>query len=176
LVFAGAAVLLAWQSPLRLDQLDRLSAKAVESVNITLDASLLQLAANFLDSDDGDEAEIKKLVAGLKGIYVRSFEFKNTGEYGDADVEAVRAQLKDSKWKRIVEVRSKVDGDSDVYLKTDAGHIQGLVVISAEPKELTVVSVEGAIDMEGLKKLRGNFGIPKSLDKKLEEKKGEEKK
>jgi hypothetical protein len=166
----------AWQSPLKLDHLDHLAAKASESVNITLDASMLKLAANFLDIDDDDDAaDIKKLVQGLKGVYVRNYEFKNTGEYTDADVEAIRAQLRDPSWKKIVEVRSKVDGDADIYIKNDNSKIGGLAIISAEPKELTIVNIEGAITAEDVKKLGGNFGIPKSI-KHLDEKKKDEKK
>jgi hypothetical protein len=175
LMLGCATVALGWQSSLKLDHLDRLAAKASESVNITLDASMLKLAAAFLSADDDDDAaDIKKLVQGLTGVYVRSFEFKNTGEYTDADIETIRAQLRDPSWKKIVEVRSKVDGDADIYIKTDTSKIGGLAIISAEPKELTIVNIEGTIDVEGVKKLGGNFGIPKSV-KKLEEKKDEKK-
>jgi hypothetical protein len=155
---------------LKLDQLDRLAAKASETVNVTLDGSLLQLAGRFLDDDGGDSAEVKKLVSGLRGITVRSFEFKGAGEYTDADIEAVRSQLRDVSWKRIVQVHSKTEGDTDVYLKTTAGKVDGVVVIAAEPKEFTVVAIEGPVDVDGLAKLAGNFGIPKSVRKKAEEK------
>jgi Domain of unknown function (DUF4252) len=155
---------------LKLDSLDRLAAKASESVNLTLDGSLLRLASGFLSDDDKDEADIKRLVAGLKSILVRSFEFKNTGEYLESDVEAIRSQLHNAGWKKIVEVRSKVDGDADVYLHTEADRVVGLAVISAEPKELTVVNIDGTLDMQGLRKIAGNFGIPGSLRKKIEAK------
>jgi hypothetical protein len=175
LLLGCATAALGWQSPLKLDHLDRLTAKANESVNITLDASMLKLAAGFLDIDDDDDAaDIKKLVQGLKGVYVRSFEFKNSGEYTDADIESIRAQLRDPSWKKIVEVRSKVDGDADIYIKSDTSKIGGLTIICAEPKELTIVNIEGTISVEDVKKLGGNFGIPKSI-KKLEDKKEEKK-
>src|ERR1700677_4907327 len=54
LMLGSAAVALGWQSSLKLDHLDRLTAKATDSVNITLDASMLKLAAAFLSSDDDD--------------------------------------------------------------------------------------------------------------------------
>src|SRR5947208_1016113 len=84
---------------LKLDSLDRLAAKASESVNVTLDGAMLRMASGFLSDGDKDEAEVKKLVAGLKSILVRSFEFKNTGEYLESDVEAIRAQLRNVGWK-----------------------------------------------------------------------------
>lgn len=84
---------------LKLDHLDRLGSKASQTVNITLDGSLLRLASRFLSDGDSDEVEVKRLVNGLKGIVVRSFEFKAEGEYLDSDVEAIRAQLRNPNWK-----------------------------------------------------------------------------
>lgn len=153
---------------LKLDHLDRLASKASETVNVTLDGSLLRLASGFVSEGDAGEAQIKKLVGGLKAILVRSFEFKREGEYLDSDVEAVRAQLRSPSWKKIVEVRSKVEGSSDVYLRTEDDHIVGLTVISAEPKQLTIVNIDGTIDMDGLRKISGSFGIPTSMRHRME--------
>ena len=142
--------------------LDRLAAKASEVVDVTLDANLLQLAGRFLSDKDADDAKVKKLVAGLKGIYVKSFEFEKAGEYQDSDVEPLRAQLRSPAWSRIVGVRSQKSGqNSEVYIKTENGKIGGLAIVSTEPKELTIVSIEGSIDPDQLKELGGHFGIPK---------------
>src|SRR5205085_4779222 len=65
--------------------LDHLAAKAADSVDISLNGSMLQFAAKFLDGKDPDEARTKKLIAGIEGIYVRSFEFKKDGEWSQAD-------------------------------------------------------------------------------------------
>jgi hypothetical protein len=142
--------------------LDRLAAKASEVVDVTLDANLLQLAGRFLSDKDADDAKVKKVIGGLKGIYVKSFEFEKAGEYQDSDVEAVRTQLHTPAWQRIVGVRSqKSSENSEVYLKTEGGKISGLAIIATEPKELTIVSIEGSIDPEQLNELGGHFGIPK---------------
>lgn len=142
--------------------LDRLAAKAKESVVVTLDGSLLQLAGKFLSSKNADEAKVKKAVAGLKGIYVRSFEFDQPGQYTQADVESVRLQLKTPGWGRIVDVRSTKEGETaEVFLKTENNQIVGLTVIAAEPRQLTVVNIVGPIDPETLATLGGQFGIPK---------------
>src|SRR4051812_235454 len=115
---------------------ENLAAKAVETVNVTVDGALLQLAGKFLSSTDPDQKQIKALIGNLKGIYVRSFEFANEGEYTAADVESLRSQLRGQEWSRIVNVTSKKGGDNvDVAYKMDKGKIAGLVVIAAEPKE-----------------------------------------
>jgi hypothetical protein len=49
-----------------------------------------------------------------------------------------------------------------VYVYTDAaGQIQGLAVISREPRELSVVNIVGTIKPEELTQLSGHLGIPK---------------
>ena len=55
---------------------DKLAAKSSSTVDVSLDGSLLRFATKFLSDKDDDEAKVKKLVGGLKGIYVKSFEFK----------------------------------------------------------------------------------------------------
>jgi hypothetical protein len=152
---------------------DKLAAKASDSTEVTLDGALLRQAAKFL-SNEGDEAQAKKVVAGLKGIYVRSFEFKKAGEYTKEDVDAFRAQIHAPEWQKVVDTHSKEDGeDTEVYLKNGAGDtIEGLTIISAEPKELTLVNIVGTIDLASLGALGGHFGIPDvGLDAKDSEKK-----
>jgi len=144
---------------LDLKNLDRLSSKS--PVDVTLDGSLLKLAARFLSASDPDQAKVKKLVAELKGIYVKTFEFEKDGEYTEADVESVRKQLQSPGWSRIVGVQSKKDKEnSEIYLKT-GGPDGGLAIICTEPKELTIVNIVGKIDLEELSELGGNLGVPK---------------
>lgn len=152
-----------------LKSLDKYAAHAAETVDISLDSSMLQLAGRFFSGSDPDEAKVKRLIAGLKGIYVRSFEFDKDGEYSRSDVEAIRAQLRAPEWSRIVGAHSRRQGeDADVFVKNGGGkRVEGLAIIAAGPRELTVVSIVGAIDPEELRQLGGNFGIPKiELDRK----------
>jgi hypothetical protein len=145
--------------------LDKLADKAEEVVDVTLDSNLLQLASRFLSDRDPDEVRVKKLVTGLRGIYVRSFTFSSPGQYRESDVEELRAQLRAPGWSRIVGVRHRKGGDNaDVAVKIENGKITGLVVIAAEERELTVVNIVGPIDPDDLRDLGGHFGIPKFFD------------
>jgi hypothetical protein len=140
--------------------LDRLAARASETVDINMDEKLIKLGAKFLGNDP-DDAKIKEVVNSLKGIYVKSFTFENAGEYQAADVESLRSQLNSAGWSRIVGVTSKKDGENvEVYLMTVGGQIGGLAILSFEPKELTVVNIVGPVDLDKLSKLEGEFGIP----------------
>lgn len=152
----------AQEARLDFSHLEKLAAKAAETVEVTLDEKLLQLAAKFLNSNNPEEARVKELVSGLKGVYVRVYEFDQPGEYARGDVDALRSQLQSPGWTKIVGVRSKRDGQNvDVHLKYQGSNILGLVIVAAEPKELTFVNIVGPIDLEKLSQLEGQFGIPK---------------
>ena len=142
--------------------IERLSAKAVNTVNVTLDGAILQLGGRFLSATDPEQKVVKSLISSLKGIYVRSFEFAGPGAYSEADVESLRSQLKMPLWTKVVGVRSGRGGeDVDVFLKMEKDKIAGLVVIAAQATQLTFVNIVGPIDLEQLASLGGQFGIPK---------------
>jgi hypothetical protein len=153
----------AWAQDIKMPpRLDKLAANAEETTEVTLDNNMLQFASRFMSGKDADEARAKKLISGLKGIYVRSFKFAEEDEYNSADVDAVRAQLQPPAWSRVVGVRSKNGENVEVYFKSSTGNqIGGLVVIAAEPKELTIVNISGNIQPEDLAGLSGEFGVPK---------------
>lgn len=143
-------------------QLDKLGANAKDATSVTLEGPTLKLAASFLgsDADDKDAAALKSLVARLKGIYVRSWEFDKAGMYNAADIEPFRAYVRGQQWSRIVEVK-EADESSEVYLKTGtADKFGGVAIISAEPRELTIVYIEGTISIDDVAKLSGNLDIP----------------
>jgi len=142
--------------------LERLSAKASEVVNVDMDANMLQFAGNFLKKEKIDEAQAQKLLSNLKGLCVRSFEFDKDGQYATEDIDALRAQFQSPVWSRMVDVHSKRDGENvDVYFRMEKGSVTGMAVIAAEPKELTFVHIDGFISPEQLSGLAGQFGIPK---------------
>lgn len=147
---------------LQIDNLDRLASKAADAVEVSIDEHLLRLAGRpFASSKNADAAKVKELIAGIKGIYVKSFSFGSEGEFSTSDVEGIRKQLRAPGWSRIVGVTSKKEGNNtEVYLMTDGDRIGGLAVLSLEPKQLTVVNIVGPIDLDRLTKLEGQFGIP----------------
>ena len=159
---------------LQLQNLEKLSARAAEVNDVTLDGALLQLAAKFLDAaDDADARDVKNLIKDLKGIYVKNFEFDEPNQYSQADVEAIRTQLTAPGWQRIVTSRSKHNNENDeVYLLKEGDKITGVAILVAEARELTVVNIVGPIDMDKLGELGGHFGIPDEINDHPKNKKG----
>ncbi|HET7114008.1 MAG TPA: DUF4252 domain-containing protein, partial [Pyrinomonadaceae bacterium] len=125
-----------------------------------IDERLMRMAAKLFSDKDADEKEIKQLVAGIKGIYVKSFEFETDRQYTPADVESIRSQLRGPSWQRLVNVTSKKDGSLEVYILLNGEQIGGLAVLSTDDREFTVVNIVGPVDIEKLSKLEGQFGVP----------------
>lgn len=145
---------------LDLPGLAGLADRAEEVVDVTLDASLIRLAAKFLGDDDPEEREIRQMISGLKGIYVRSYTFAKDGEYDRSLIDRVKSQLGPS-WKPLVTVRSKTKENVNIMADMRGERVAGLVILAAEPRELTIVNIVGEIDIDRLSKLEGEFGIPK---------------
>jgi len=158
LACALAAALCAQQLKLNLDHL---SAKASGSFDISLNNSMLQFAGKFLDGKDPDEAAVKKLIGGIDGIYVRSFEFKQEGVWSPADLDQIRNQMKAPDWSRIVGVKSAEDGENiEVHVCNQSGKVAGVVILVTAPKEFTVANIVGNVSLDSLADLGGHFGVP----------------
>jgi hypothetical protein len=160
LVVASTLVANAQDSRIQTASLDHLAAKASQSVDVNVDERLMKMAAKVFSDQDPDERKIKKLVEGLKGIYVRSFEFDTSGQYTAADLESIRTQLSGPGWTRMVNVTSKKEGNLEVYLRFQGDMVNGLAVLHSDEKELTVVNIVGPVDLDKLAELEGQFGVP----------------
>ena len=162
LLLAGALTLLpaAGQDVIKQMDLKALAAKSSETVEVNLDGNLLTLAARFLDDRDTDEAKAKVLLRDIKGIYVRSFTFNKDATYTPADVETVRSQTSGPGWQKLVDIRGSKE-NTGVYLKSTGDKIDGIVVLSADKHEFTVVQIVGSVDPANLRDLTGRFGIPR---------------
>ena len=151
----------AQEARLRFGELDKLEAKASGSVDVSLDGPLLRIGISLLKEKKPEEAAIKELVIGLKGIYVRVFEFDKEGEYSNTDIESIRTQLQAPAWARMVGVKSRRDGDNlEVYTMMSGNLVNGIAVIANKSKQLAVIQIVGTIDLDKLIKLSGKFGIP----------------
>ena len=141
--------------------LEHLASKASGSFDVSLNTSMLQFAAKFLDGKDPDEAKVKKLIVGIEGIYIKSFKFKQEGGYAPADLDRVRNQLKAPEWSRIVGIKSGGESENiEVWVRNEKGRVTGVAILASEPRELTVCNLVGKIDLESLSDLGGHFGLP----------------
>jgi hypothetical protein len=143
--------------------IDKLAETADEVIDVTVDPAMLHFTERVLSDRNPDQARAKRVLRGIRVVKVKSLKFDRDGAYSAADIEAIRAQLKSPGWSRLVEVRSRKSDNVDVFVRSDKGEIAGMVVIAAEPRELTIVDIDGNIRPEDLAELRGRAGVPRGI-------------
>jgi hypothetical protein len=159
LLLCAASVTRAQDARLRLDHLDRLTSRASESVEVTLNDVQAQFVSKFVSLSQADQSRIKEILSKLKGVYVRSFEFSQDGEYFDADIETIRAQLRSPGWERMVEVRDRNRGGDEVFFMPRNGEIAGFAAISTEPRKICVINIVGQMDLDEMALLDREFHL-----------------
>jgi hypothetical protein len=141
-----------------------LAAKASDVTEVTLSKSMLAFASKFMNSKDGDDAATRQLIQGLDGIYVREYEFDKEGQYSMEQLDQLRKAFSAPEWAPIVHERERRTGETtDVMMKLVNGETKGMFILSAEPKELTIVLILGPIKMDDLAKLHGLSGLGGAL-------------
>ncbi|HUQ08856.1 MAG TPA: DUF4252 domain-containing protein [Steroidobacteraceae bacterium] len=149
----------------RVPEFSHLRAKASETVDVNVGGFLLGLARMFTSAEDRENDPDLRILDDIKSVRVRSYKFDSDDAYTKADVDAVRSQLKGPQWNAMVQVHKReAQEDVDVFVCVEDNKTCGLAVIATQPREFTVVSIVGSIDIERLSQLEGEFGIPKLDD------------
>ena len=148
---------------LNFDKLNGLETRARDVVEVNVDGKLLDLAKRVTAKvNDADAKKVAQAIEGLKGIYVRVYQFANENEYNVADIDEIRAQLNAPGWEKLAGVRSKKNNQKvDVYTMFTGNVMSGVAVVISESKSVALVNVVGPIDIELLVQLSGKMNIPK---------------
>jgi hypothetical protein len=137
-----------------------LAARASDVTEVTLGKNMLEFAAKFMNGKHEGDAATRQLIMGLDGIYVRNYEFEKPGEYSMEHVEQIRHAFETPEWSSMVRERERKSGEStDIMMKMVNGESRGLFILSAEPKELSVVLILGPIRMDDLSKIGSIAGV-----------------
>lgn len=142
-----------------------LAARASNVTEVTLGKNMLAFASKFMNGKGKDDDSTRQLIQGLDGIYVREYEFDKEGQYSPEDIEQLRKYFETSEWSPIVRERERKTGETtDVMVKLVNGESHGMFILTAEPKELTIVLILGPIRMDELGMLKGLGGLGKLGD------------
>jgi Domain of unknown function (DUF4252) len=152
---------------------DKFSQGAKSSTEVNLDKNMLGLMGKF--GDEGNDKSGSELARRMDFVIVRSYEYGAEGQYNMADVEQFRKRLEDGGWSHVVKERSDKES-TDVCVKLGPnGEFSELVVISAEPKELTFVHLKGRMSAEELIKMGAHYGVREGTPKAKEKEKDKDK-
>jgi len=137
---------------LDLKSLDKFAEKAKSKTEINMDESMLKAASTSLRENEKDEKIAKKSIEGLKGFFLRVYEFDEPFELKLDDLKPLVDQLKDPNWKPLL--RSKEEKEqTEIWLHYTNGMADGMVLIAAESHELTVINGVGVTNLSDLKAL-----------------------
>lgn len=148
---------------LHFENLNNLDARAQDVVEVNIDGKMLDLAKRVMVKvNDEDAKRVGQAISGLKGIYVRVYNFEKENEYNVADIEQIRAQLTQPGWEKLANVRSKKNNQKvDVYTMFTGDVMSGVAVVVSEAKSIALVNVIGPIDIDLLAEMSGKMNIPK---------------
>jgi hypothetical protein len=124
-----------------LSSLEHLRAKASEVTEANLDAAAIR---RVIDNPKV-AASIKDVAKDLTEVHALDIELGDEGTIEMSDLGPIREQLKDPAWTRVLSNQEKAEL-SELYTLTQGERVVGIVVLSAERKELVVVNLVGAID------------------------------
>jgi hypothetical protein len=125
---------------------------ASDVTNVNLDGKMLGMVGGKGKGKDGD------LAHKLNFIVVHSYTYDKPGMYKMEDVAAYRKKLTDGSWNCFIHTRDK-DGATDICSKTAAdGETHEMVIMTAEPLELTFVHLSGKMSLDDLGKMGNNMG------------------
>jgi uncharacterized protein DUF4252 len=164
MLFAAATSMQAMGALQQKDELfagaDKFAQRAKSTTEVNLDKNMLAMVGKF--GDEGEDKSGTDLAKKMDFVIVHAYEYEKAGQYNLADVEEFRKRLEDGGWSHIVKQRSATES-TDVCVKTDKdGQFSELVVISAEPTELTFVHLKGHMSMEELTKMGNRYGVPQT--------------
>lgn len=130
---------------------------ASEVTEINLDPSTMGMIGHgpFM-MDKGKDGG---LASKMNFMVIHSYKYDKPGEYSMDEFEAYTKKLTDGTWNCSVHVRSKA-GSTDICSRTAADHeTNEMVILSAEPRELTLIHMSGKMSLNDLTRMSGEHGI-----------------
>ena len=159
------AVASAQDGRIQLEILDKLAARASAKQEISIGPeSLASVAPSLVPAGPKADA-VKQVLAKLRGVFVRNYEFDDPkSRISMDDFNTIRKQLTTPGWTRIVSNEEKDKNGNwevqEIYIFQRDGRTNGIVVLSAEPQELSVVNIVGPVEFGDIVALAGVLGIP----------------
>ena len=128
---------------------------AKEVTEVNMDKNMLGMVPK------GDSA-----VAGrMDFIVVHSYTYDKPGMYRIEDVDVFRKRLADGSWNCFIHTRDK-DGSTDICTRSgDHNDSNEMVIMTAEPLELTFIHLRGRVSMSDLGKMGSSMSMSSDTSK-----------
>ena len=149
---------------LDLKSLDKFADKAKSKPPVAFSMASSISICVLLKDKKGDEGLAKKTTENMKGLFLRSYEFDRDMKdaYKLDDLKPILDQLKAPNWTPFL--RNKENGElTEIWMHKTNNEIDGMLLVSAESNEVTVINVIGLTRPEDFSSLMNlsNLPIPK---------------
>ena len=137
---------------------------ASEVTEINLDPKMMGMVSN-------GKGGASDLARRMKFMVIHTYEYDKPGMYSKDDVDVFRKKLEDGTWSCSIHVREK-DESTDICSRSSPDHEGSeMVILTAEPKELTFIHMSGAVSLSDLSAIGSNMsgGKNKGKEPKLKE-------
>lgn len=129
---------------------EKFAAGASDVAEINLDPKMMGMVNGKGDSE---------LAHKMKFMVIHTYTYPKEGMYKMEDVEVYRKKLQDGSWSCSIHVKDK-DGTTDICSRTSPDNEGSeMVILAAEPKELTFIHMSGNMSMDELGKMGGMGGL-----------------
>lgn len=130
---------------------------ASSRTEFTLDHSMLVLASKL----DKDNADLRRVIAGVNGVSVHSFRFPVEAVVDPAILESIGQQYSAAGWQHLVSKHKNNTGtQTDLWVRLDQSAIRNVAVLLIGARQVDFVSASGSVTPLDLLHLSGHFGIP----------------
>ena len=124
---------------------------ATDKTEISLEGPMLEMVKQTVLKNLTTEQ--MALFGSVQQIGLHNYEFAKSGDYSDSDLASLRKQLTSSPgWSRVLNSKDKNE-NTEIYVLTEGDKANGVVLISAAAKELTVIHIVGSIQLAKLQEL-----------------------
>jgi hypothetical protein len=124
------------------------------------DVTEINLDPKMMGMIPGSKGGGSDMARKMKFMVIHTYTYDKPGMYRMEDVEAYRKKLTDGTWSCSIHVREK-DGSTDICSRTSTDHESSeMVILTAEPKELTFIHMSGNMSLDELGKMgKGKGGL-----------------
>jgi hypothetical protein len=130
---------------------EKFAAGATDVTEINLDPKMMGMVG-------GKKGDVSGLARKMKFIVIHTYTYDKPGMYRMEDVDTYRKKLEDGTWNCAIHVRDK-DGTTDICSRSSPDHEGNeMVILTAEPKELTFIHMSGDMSLDDLSKMGGSAG------------------
>lgn len=139
--------------------IEALRQSASSKTEFTLDHSMLILASKLSQ----DNADLRRVIAGVSGITVGAYRFPGYGAYDPEALSEVKEEYHTAGWTQLMNKHAKDGrpGATDLWVRWENNAVSQVAILLAKGNEVDFVLVSGSISPFDISHLSGHFGIPK---------------